>query len=84
MATGRLFVNMLIESQLKKDKLREIAEYLQSERERLNRLFQTTEGGAGGGINDYQKDMNILEMEEKILYLLVDYLQKTGVIKKEE
>ncbi|CAF1467804.1 unnamed protein product, partial [Rotaria sordida] len=49
MATGRRFVNMLIESQLKKDKLCELAEYLQSERECLNRLFPTTEGGAGGG-----------------------------------
>jgi len=83
MTTGRYFFNSLIDSQLKEDKLCEMATYLQTERERLNALIQRSQEAATGGVNDYQEEMNILEMEEKILYLLVDYLQKTGVIKKE-
>ncbi len=51
--------------------------YLQSERERLNRLIHLPQGPEQDA---YDKEDHVLRMEEKLLYDLVNYLQVVGFI----
>jgi hypothetical protein len=60
--------------------LKNFAVYLKQEQERIDKLIASPETRAVDK-NEYENEKKILNMEEKLLYELVNYLQKIGFLK---
>jgi len=83
MTNQRAFVRLLLDSQFEEDGLKDLAKYLGQENERINELITTSQPVAAGATqidNSYREEKKVLAMEENILYSLVNYLQKIGLL----